>query len=194
MAHVVSDTPGRLRVRLPPERRNRQFAGQLHDHLVGQLGHSEVKVTIPTGSVTIHYDPHRHTVDDVVAMLRDVGVIMEGVSEGAEPQDILEHLGTSSGAQSVIQALDDLNRRVSLYTGRRVDLRFLFPLTLGALGFYKAARSGLQLADVPAAILLYYAFDSFQKLHAIPPRSGESGRAMASTAKGVATAAAGGAE
>lgn len=44
-------------------------------------------------------------------------------------------------------------------------LKLLFPLALAGVGLRQWVTQGLGLAQVPAYVLLWYAFDSFWKFH-----------------------------
>src|SRR5262249_37441456 len=62
--------------------------------------------------------------------------------------------------------------------GRTVDLKLLFRVALGAVGLRQFFTAGLGIAEVPAYVLLWYAFDAFYKLHQAPAvESTESRRA-----------------
>ena len=165
--HVVSDTPGRLRIRVRHPHRHPQLMGRTQDHLEGKPGIRGVETNPTTGSVMVRYDPHQVSPDDILAMLKDVGVIaLQTASDlGVE----LPEAGRSTTAVSVISVIDDLDRRISLLTGRRIDLKLLFPATLFGLGIRQVATQGLGLAQVPGYILLWYAFDSFWKFHQAEP-------------------------
>jgi hypothetical protein len=163
MAQIVSDTPGRLRVRLLEERRHQQFMQEIEARAARHDGVSRVRTNAGTGSVTISYDPTRQRLEEVLAMLADLGVVAQSVMTEEPPQ--IAPRGASTTAETILDALDDLDRRLSELTGRKVDLKLAFPLSLGALGVYQLVRNGLQLDRVPAYVLLWYAFDSFYKLH-----------------------------
>jgi hypothetical protein len=114
-------------------------------------------------------------------ILRDLGVLVEEVVELPESGP-----GSSATSTRIVNAVTDLDRQLSALTGRRVDLKLLFPLTLAGVGLWRAATSGLGLGEVPAYVLLWYAFDSFWKFHREPPQQTASppdGRNPADTAR-----------
>jgi hypothetical protein len=162
---VASHTPGRLRVRI---KRNRQQPEQLQTVkrvLEQHLGHGRVQVSDTTHSVLVNYDRHVHSSNDMMSLLRDVGVIVTETARalGEDVPDVAG--GRSTTSESIVAALSDLDQRLSRWTGRQLDLKLLFPLTLGGIGVLQLARRGLGLSDVPAYVLLWYAFDSFWKFH-----------------------------
>jgi hypothetical protein len=166
---IVSDVPGRLRIRVHRSLRHPDLIRQVHGHLQAHEGIHQVESSAATGSVVVRYDPNVHSRDDVLGICGDIGLIVRDLAAGLGEE--VPELGTngaeghSTTARSIIDSVDDLDRRLSRLTGRRVDLRLLFPLTLGALGLRQVLRGGLGLAEVPGYILLWYAFDAFWKMH-----------------------------
>jgi hypothetical protein len=170
---VVSHTPGRVRIRLDAVHRQTAVLGHLAQGLVGQDGVSAVSVNARPGSVLVHYDHRRLMFDALLDTCHDLGLILHDVAEGgeidtedvAQPVGVAPEVGHSSTAVTVMDALTDLDRRLSRLTGGKLDVKLLFPVCLGVLGVRQIAMSGLGLAEVPAYVLLWYAFDSFYKLH-----------------------------
>lgn len=170
---LASTAPGRVRVRLHRPHRDEHLLRRVHDHLSEQPGVTRVETKPSTGSVVVHYDAHRHSHDEILAMFRDVGVVVRGVMAGTgaavpEVSGPAPGPGSSQTALTVVGAVTDLDRRISALTGRKVDLKLLFPLTLGVLGLRQVMFEGLGLAQIPGYVLLWYAFDAFFKLHATP--------------------------
>jgi hypothetical protein len=73
-------------------------------------------------------------------------------------------------AQRIDSQLRSWNERVEQATDGRMDLRTLVPLTLLGVGVFKLLTDKDWRA-VPPYVLLYYAFDTYWKLH---DRSGNS--------------------
>jgi hypothetical protein len=142
----------------------------IHRELDGTSGIRAVETNTSTGSVVVHYDPAHQTTDGILAVLKDVGIIVRDIgSAGEEPPEV----GHSATSEAVLDAVTDLNRRLYLATGGKFDLKLLFPLGMGAIGLWKVLRSGLELGEVPAYVLLWYAFDAFHKLHVQTPVTAE---------------------
>ncbi|MBV9355778.1 MAG: hypothetical protein JO023_09655 [Chloroflexi bacterium] len=169
--HVASHTPGRLRVRLHHPHRHPQLLNEVHKQLASQPGVDHVEVNPHSGSVLVHYDHQTRSMGDVLGCLRDVGVIIGSVAGADELPDVGgdEESGHSSTAAGVVGSINDLDQRISRMTGRKVDLKLLFPAALGAIGLQSALRNGIGFAEVPAYILIWYAFDSFWKFHSNAP-------------------------
>jgi hypothetical protein len=164
---VVSQAPGRLRVRLHREHRGADGLADIEQELAARDGVESVATNPRTGSLLVHYDHLALSTAEVTTMLHDLGVVADEVLGGDEvPEDLIgdvpEH---SSAATGLLGALDDLDRRVSRLTGGHVDLKLLVPAGLGVIGLRQVMTTGFGLAEVPAYLLLWYAFDTFYKLH-----------------------------
>jgi hypothetical protein len=169
---IVSQAPGRVRVRLHQEFRDPAVLKQVEEELRGRDGVTAVATDARTGSILVHYDCFALATNDLRDLLFDVGIVpgnvagAEGVPEehgreGAR-RDVAPH---SSGATGVLDALTDLDHRISRLTGGRLDLKLLVPVGLGLLAMRQIALNGLGLAHVPGYVLLWYTFDTFYKLH-----------------------------
>ena len=169
---IVSHAPGRMRVRLHAEHRDPDALKQLEQELGGRSGVSSVSTDHRTGSVLVHYDDQALSKDDLTDMLLDVGVValdLLGAEDAAEdlveeraPRGVAPH---SSGAMGVLDAVTDLDHRISRLTGGKFDLKLLVPAGLGLLALRQVTMNGLGLGTVPGYVLLWYTFDSFYKLH-----------------------------
>jgi Heavy metal associated domain 2 len=166
-ARVASHTPGRLRVRVEPSERQPRAMRAVRERLDAAIGPGHTEVNPSTGSVLVHYDHHTRSSADVISVLRDVGVLVEETARSV--LDLPEAgAGPSTTSVRLIDTMTDLDRQISLLTGRRVDLKLLFPMALGGVGLWRVATNGLGLTEVPAYVLLWYAFDSFWKFHREP--------------------------
>jgi Heavy metal associated domain 2 len=173
-ARLVSSTPGRLRVRLAGGDGRQAALRRVRDGLSGRPGVRAVETSAVTGSVLVHYDPARTTAEDVADLLEDLGLLVVEVGNGGAPvghiPDVPSETGHSRPAAGLIATLGDADRRLSRLTGGALDLKLLFPLALGAVGAGQLVRQGLGLSQIPAYVLLWYAFDSFFKFHQQPGR------------------------
>ncbi|HLH22094.1 MAG TPA: heavy metal-associated domain-containing protein [Chloroflexota bacterium] len=171
-AHIVSHVPGRLRVRVRKGQRHPRVLHRIETQLAEQPGVRAVAVNAGTGSVMVQYNPRALSTESLLDLLHDVGVVAHSIFSDEEidlsSADQTGAAGHSETAQSIIGALDRLDRRLSTLTGQKLDLKVLFPLGLGALGVRQLAVGGWGLAEIPAFVLLWYAFDSFYKLHRAP--------------------------
>jgi hypothetical protein len=179
-ARIASSVPGRVRVRVRHPRRHPRLMQHAEDRLREQAGVGAVETNPVTGSVVVRYDPQQRSTHEILDVLRDLGVIIGDVAHaedelpGGDAGDravaaAIGPVGHSQTALTMVDAVDDLNQRLHRFTGGVVDLKVLFPLSLGAIGVTKVLRDGLQLGDIPGYVLLWYAFDAFYKLHRQPP-------------------------
>ena len=178
-AHLVSHTPGRVRVRVESSQRHPRAMHVVRDRLDDALGPGRAQVNPTTGSVLVQYDRHSQSWSDVQHVLRDLGVVVEETARGLGLEVPDSGVGRSTTGERIVDAVSDLDRQLSALTGRKVDLKLLFPAALGGIGLWRLSAAGLGLAEVPAYVLLWYAFDSFWKFHREPgptPASSPDGR------------------
>jgi hypothetical protein len=166
-ARIVSQAPGRMRVRVHRDHRDSDELAQIERRLERRDGIDDVATNPRTGSILVHYDHHALSKADVTTMLFDVGVVAREVLGAEEvPQDlggdVSQHSSTATG---LLDALTDLDGRISRLTGGRIDAKLLVPVGLGLLALRQFTSGGLGLAEVPAYVLFWYTFDSFYKLH-----------------------------
>ena len=155
---VAALTPGRVRIRI--ERPHRHLTPTVKAHLETQAGIGEVTTNETTGSILVNYDHRRIGHDDVLAMCRDVGVVVSNLAEaGAEPASAVSAAGN---LKEMNRAFGDLNRRVAKVTGENLDFRLLGPLVLGALGTRELVVGGL--GSVSGYLLLVLAVNSSLRL------------------------------
>lgn len=200
LGKVASATPGRVRIRLHRSTRQPHRVRQIHAHVEGQAGVTRVETNPSTGSVVVHYDQNAVSFDEVLGMFRDVGVVVQSLGE-LEVEEAGPIPGQSATSVRVIDAVDDIDRRLSHLTGHKFDLRVLFPIGLFAIGLRQVFVEGLGVTQVPGYVLLWYAFDTFWKFHREPrpteptgPTPGTNGDAAVSTSNGQRHAAARSAE
>jgi len=155
---VAALTPGRVRIRMHGP--HRHLSPKVKSHLATHAGISEVTTNELTGSILVHYDRHKITCDDVLAMCRDVGVVVSGLAEAE-----VEPVGAVSAGdplKEINRAIVDLDRRLSNVTGEKLDLRLLGPLLLGALGTRQLVVGGL--GSISGYLLLILAVNSSLRL------------------------------
>ncbi|MGJ5629745.1 HMA2 domain-containing protein [Nostoc sp. CALU 1950] len=147
---VVSSTPGRLRLRVAHSHRQPEKMQRIANALLANPHINQVKTNFHHGSIVINHDG----LENVLATLKDLGIIFADVSEG-----------NTEAAAGVSSAVVDLNQRIKQLTHGAFDLRILFPLGLASLSVRQLFKRGLQLEMIPWYVLAWYAFDSFIKLH-----------------------------
>lgn len=161
-AQIVSQTPGRLRLRVTPAYRRQQKIAPIANALKARLEVYRVKTNIPSGSITVLYGRELLSSQDMSQVLQDLGINLVETS-GALTRAVDR---SSSAATEVIKTATNLNRRVKTATDNAVDLRFLVPLSFGVFALRQLVVKGWQLELIPWYVLAWYTFDSFIKLHA----------------------------
>ena len=159
-AEIVSQTPGRVRLRVLPAHRQQQKIIPLVNALKARLEIYRVRTNIPTGSITVLHGRELLSSQDLLLILQDLKVNLVKITE--EPKI---SVANSASAAAVIKTATDLNRQVKTATNQAIDLRFLFPLGLGVLAMRQLVVKGWQLELIPWYVLAWYAFDSFIKLN-----------------------------
>jgi hypothetical protein len=165
-AQVVSQTPGRIRLRVHHPHRHKHKLEPIADALKKRVEIYRVKTHIPNGSITVHHGRELLSGEDIRAILQDLGIIFAEITEEIP----LPLNGKSSAAAGITKATTDLNQRVNKITRGAVDLRFIMPFTFAVLAWRQLWLKGLQFETIPWYVLAWYAFDSFIKLN----ESGES--------------------
>ncbi len=160
-AQIISQTPGRVRLRVPPAHRQQQKITPVVNALKARLEIYRVKTNIPSGSITVLHGRELLTSQDMCIVLQDLGVNLLEVTQGSRRAIS----SSSSAAAEVIKTAKNLNQQVKTATDNAIDLRFLFPLGLGLIAMRQLLVKGWQLELIPWYVLAWYAFDSFLKLN-----------------------------
>ncbi len=162
-ARLASHIPGRLRVKLAESSRGARIMDRIKEQLSDVAGIDTVDLNRTTGSITVHYDHKKYTVDGIHQVLEDVDVVLANLTDA--PSIVKD----TKESPTFIGAIEDLSRRLSGAVGINIDLKTALPLTLLAAGAWSIARQGLRVSQVPAWALLWLAFDTFVKLHPARP-------------------------
>jgi len=165
-ARVVSDVPGRVRIKLHPSKRNPVLMTGIKDRLDSNEGVHHVKLNNSTGSITVRYDQNRHSTQSVLGLLEDLDTVFRSLGHEAEMANP-EEWGGDFASAGFVEALNDLNRRIRGATGIPVNLKILMPLLFAGVGLWSISRKGLMIEAVPGWLFLWFAFDMFVKLHPI---------------------------
>jgi hypothetical protein len=168
VSRIVSEVPGRMRIKLHPESRRPVFMDKLNEKMKTQEGIHRIRLNDTNGSLTLYYDRERLTKDRVLGLLGDLDVVAKEISPAFEG-DLPEEAYQTGTQMSFLEAIDDLNLRFWRTTGVKLNLKIALPLVFACAGFWSIRKQGLMIAQVPGWIFLYLAFDMFVKLH--PHRS-----------------------
>jgi hypothetical protein len=132
--------------------------------LAGRVARSrrvlDVNANPATGSLLVSFDA-----DDPIDLIVD-GLRVVGLEVVSAVDPALEHVPThSSGASLVRHIMGMANTRLHLATKGNIDLRLVVPAMYLILAVRNLARQRGRLRDASWYQLLYWAFDSFVKLH-----------------------------
>jgi hypothetical protein len=174
--YIVSQIPGRIRLRVAYPNRQREKMAQIEKTLAAHPQVNRVQTNVKTGSLLIHHDPENGGLDNVLAMLKDLGIILGDMTE---TQIAAER---SQAAANLTKAIGDLNQRVQKTTDGLIDLRFMFPWGLSWLAVRQLLVKGWQFDLIPWYVLAWYAFDGFVKLNS--PASDENKPSIADDSNG----------
>lgn len=177
--HIVSQVPGRIRLRVAHAHRQREKMAQIEKTIAAHPQVDRVQTNEKTGSLLIHHDSQNGGLENVLAILKDLGIILGDI---AETQIAAEQ---SQAAANLTKAIGDLNQRVQKTSNGLVDLRFLFPWGLSLLAVRQLLAKGWQLDLIPWYVLAWYAFDSFVKLNSPASDEKKPSIAVDSNGKGV---------
>jgi hypothetical protein len=111
---------------------------------------SRVETNLHTGSLIVH---HKEALKDIRSTLEDMGVI------------VMAATGLEMPAQSLTDAIADLDRRLGSAAKGFLNVKLLVPLGLGALAVVQLLRRGFQIEGAPWYILAYFAIESFTRLN-----------------------------
>ncbi len=148
---IVSSTPRRTRIKVSRKRRNPKEMARLAEALRTSPEVSEVTTNLYAGTLIVHHKGK--SLADIQAELKDLGVIAMAAT------------GMETSAQSLTDAVSDLENQLGPFMASILDLRLLVPLGFGALAALQLARRGLEMGAAPWYLLAYFAVESFVKLN-----------------------------
>lgn len=158
---VVSTTPGRTRLRVSDKRRNQEEMERISKNLQAPRFVDSVEYNYKTGSILIHHDTHEHALEAIKDIMKNLGVVFADVTGASE----IVQVNGEKEALDLPSAIYNLNQEIRQLTNGLVDLRFILPLGLFALGIIQLQVYGLQFELMPWYLLIYFAFETFVKLN-----------------------------
>jgi hypothetical protein len=167
---ILSETRGRLRLRVLGTVRFRRRAVQRVAQILSERNDVlDVHANPATGSVTLVYRQDAEA-PNFTALLAEAGL---GAEEPAAEKTKLEPAGMSDTATTILDAVTQLDARLSRSMQRRLDLKSAVPLALLGLAAWKIATEGIGWKQLTGATLLWYAYTAFKDLDV--PRSSLGG-------------------
>jgi hypothetical protein len=175
-AQLAHYSPGRMRLRVPSAKGDREALQGIRRAISSVNGVSEVSVNESLGTVTICYDHSNH--DELHRLLTsgearqqviltscprlaDLGHVDEMIEKEAEFL-----AGHSHAAKALLQMVNRLDQGVKRATGNAVDLKVIAPLALAVGAFVEL---GVTAATPVWLTLGLFSFNHFIDLHAHRP-------------------------
>ncbi|ACK71754.1 conserved hypothetical protein [Gloeothece citriformis PCC 7424] len=165
-AYLISQTPGRIRLRLNKNDCHPQKIDQLVNALKEQLEIYRVRSNSQTGSLTIFYATNHWNFEKIADVLQTLNIALLKPEKKENPYPY-----QSEVAAEVTSFFSGVNHRVGQATEGTIDVRFLVPLGFSFLAVRQLLIKGLSLDIIPWYVFAWYAFDSFLKLHYTSPPS-----------------------
>ncbi len=153
-AFIVSETPARVRVKIPARRHDAMYFTKASSRLSEKRPHAHVETNPATGSILIR-------AEDVRACLEALGA--EGFFVVAERPDEGRHF------EQLRERVQDFNEWFLRLTGGKGDVRLFIFTTLVIGAAYQAARGEI---FAPAATLLWYAGEAL-RVWKTPEKTGD---------------------
>ncbi|MEL7156038.1 MAG: HMA2 domain-containing protein [Actinomycetota bacterium] len=157
-ARIVSRTPGRVRLRIPPEHRHPEHLERIQAELEQRPGVEAVRANPRTGSVLVTGADDDAIIDD----LDEIGNVLSLGMGGSEVEGLATRLGST---------IARLNQRLYAATGENYHLGTVLPGSMAVVGFWQTLRNGLGLELVPGPLMLWLAWDVY-RAHGRPPDAG----------------------
>ncbi len=159
-AAIESYVPGRIRVRLPVEHRQKSLLSDVSALLGGLDGIKSVRTNELTGSILVEYDADKIDVNELIALGKAANLIGdtdEFALPGTTPS---EFPPISVTGRSIIEALRGFDRLVHRLSRGILDAKTLVPLTLLGVSLRNYRRDS-QRSAAPWYSLIWYAYSTF---------------------------------
>lgn len=163
-ATVESQIPGRIRLRIPRERREARFVSRVRSVLQEVEGVAAVACNMETGSVLVNYDPDAVTGDRVIERGRRAGVV------GDRPEPVIpswchgQWPQRSMMAESILHGFRRFDTTVCRITRGTVDGKMAVSLLLLGTSLGRALVAENR-RPVPWHSLMWYAYSTFMHWH-----------------------------
>lgn len=138
-AHVVHQTPGRMRIRVPSKRGDSEFFKWLEHGLAGFPGVTSVAANPLTAGVLLQ---HAGDAKDILAYARAQGFF------DVQPAGSLQERADAN--------LEEVSRTLRRVSGGEVDLNSIMVVALTALAVQQAIEGNIV---APAVTMMWYALD-----------------------------------
>jgi hypothetical protein len=157
---VVHRLPHRTRIRMPKIHRTPGKMEKMGDRLKEIEGVKGVTVDHRTGSILLDHHDDPGFIEGLMSSLEEAGDLFLSVMM---EEDCPEEMSVVS--KFLKETLGSANSNISHSTRGFLDLRMIVPLGFLGAALWKMRTTKGWLIEVPPYVLLWYAFDSYMKLH-----------------------------
>ena len=162
---VVHRVPGRVRIKFDRAEMAPEALARLRQAIVELDGVTRCDANPWTTSLVIHYDAAGLDMAQLAGAVGGLAPEGAGSDRPALAHERHPHSRFARGLNARFMALD---RRIRQLTGHRVDLKLAVPVGFGVLAARQIIASSGSLPAIPWYVLLWYAFDSYLRLHHTP--------------------------
>jgi hypothetical protein len=151
---IVSNTPGRLRLKVDREHRSPETMEKIVTALKTFADFDRVRSNVSNGSLTIYYNPEKLDFTEIFSQLQAFGVILDDSSENLSK--------TSVSTGRLTGAIAGLDQKIKQTTEDSIDLRSLATTLISLLALRQIYKiPGLR--KISWLILGWYIFESLLK-------------------------------
>lgn len=163
---VAHHLPHRTRLRIPKSHRNEITIRKVEKAVLSVHGVKSVESRENTGSIIVQHDEK----DNILQSIGDaIAKATPEIFEMLVEQEVKQVEDISLLAYLLGAGVSVLNREVARKTNNWFNLKVVLPASLLTAGVAKAVRDEGWLAEMPAWVLIYYAFDTYMKFHPMTP-------------------------
>ena len=154
---IISNTPGRLRLRIDREHRQIEVMNKIASALKTWVADIDrVRTNSNNGSITLYYQPDTVNFAEVFSGLKAFGVIAE---------DLPETLSQTSLATARFKsAIDSVDRQIQQITNNSLDLKRLVSLLLSLFIFRQLSTKNSRFKGVSWLLFGWYILSSLIEL------------------------------
>ncbi|MFB2771578.1 HMA2 domain-containing protein [Pelatocladus sp. BLCC-F211] len=150
---IVSNTPGRLRLKIPSQDQEHQEIMEMATSLKSLFPQVEkVKTNLQASSITIYYSGGSESFADALSKLQALGItLVNAPAKKLQPA-------------TLTQTLSNFNQQIKQATKDTVDLRSLLSFTVIAFAIKRLLPQLARWQSTVLYLLLWYALESLVKM------------------------------
>lgn len=161
-AVVESSVPGRVRLRLPPQKRTRESISELTKIFEAIEGVLSVSANIATGSLLLYLDSQVLSPDQLIDLAHATQIVSDNGETKPLPAEETIWPAPSAVARQIMNIMRRFDRSVSRLSGGAIDAKVLVAGLLLILALNRALQSR---KPAPWHTLLWYGYSVFMQWH-----------------------------